>query len=210
MNENEKSLFRLCSDVNFDKETALSLIKAVDINKELVEDERYLNIKSTFLSRASAYANIEMVRLLLENGSNPNLIHYEDTPALQENIFWDMQYHLSDDIDEENEIGLQIAQLMLDYGADPGIVIDEEDLFSYVLSAVFNDDDHKVLCEYRSRFLILLIAYGGANSNCKPEIIKEFDKSNMAQYRFNFVPADDGHHLTGEITDGNGEVFAIV
>ena len=210
MNENEKSLFRLCSDVNFDKETALSLIKAVDINKELVEDERYLNIKSTFLSRASAYANIEMVRLLLENGANPNLIHYEDTPALQENIFWDMQYHLSDDIDEENEIGLQIAQLMLEYGADPGIVIDEEDLFSYVLSAVFNDDGHKVLCEYRSRFLILLIAYGGANSYCKPEIIKEFDKSNMAQYRFNFVPADDGHHLTGEITDGNGEVFAIV
>ena len=209
MNENEKSLFRLCSDVNFDKETALSLIKAVDINKELVEDERYLNIKSTFLSRASAYANIEMVRLLLENGSNPNLIHYEDTPALQENIFWDMQYHLSDDIDEENEIGLQIAQLMLDYGADPGIVIDEEDLFSYVLFAVF-DDDHEVLREYRRRFLILLIAYGGSNNYCKPEIIKEFDKSNMVQYRFKLVPTGNRYRLTGEIIDGNGEVFAIV
>lgn len=209
MNENEKSLFRLCSDVNFDKETALSLIKAVDINKELVEDERYLNIKSTFLSRASAYANIEMVRLLLENGADPNFILCADKPLYQENPFWDMQYPVSDDA-AENETGLQIAQLMLEYWADPGIIIDEEDLFSYVLSAVFNDDDHKVLCEYRSRFLILLIAYGGANSYCKPEIIKEFDKSNMAQYRFNFVPADDGHHLTGEITDGNGEVFAIV
>ena len=165
MNENEKSLFRLCSDVNFDKETALSLIKAVDINKELVEDERYLNIKSTFLSRASAYANIEMVHLLLENGADPNFILCADKPLYQENPFWDMQYPVSDDA-AENETGLQIAQLMLEYGADPGIIIDEEDLFSYVLSAVFNDDDHKVLCEYRSRFLILLIAYGGANSYC--------------------------------------------
>ena len=150
-----------------------------------------------------------MVRLLLENGADPNFILCADKPLYQENPFWDMQYPVSDDA-AENETGLQIAQLMLEYGADPGIIIDEEDLFSYVLSAVFNDDDHKVLCEYRSRFLILLIAYGGANSYCKPEIIKEFDKSNMAQYRFNFVPADDGHHLTGEITDGNGEVFAIV
>ena len=209
MNENEKSLFRLCSDVNFDKETALSLIKAVDINKELVEDERYLNIKSTFLSRASAYANIEMVRLLLENGADPNFILCADKPLYQENPFWDMQYPVSDDA-AENETGLQIAQLMLEYWADPGIIIDEEDLFSYVLSAVFNDDDHKVLCEYRSRFLILLIAYGGANSYCKPEIIKDFDKSNMAQYRFNLVPAGDRYHLTGEIVDGKGEVIAIV
>ena len=67
-----------------------------------------------------------------------------------------------------------------------------------------------MLWEYRSRFLILLIAYGGANSYCKPEIIKDFDKSNMAQYRFNLVSAEDGYHLAGEIVDGNGEVFAIV
>ena len=209
MNENEKSLFRLCSDVNFDKETALSLIKAVDINKELVEDERYLNIKSTFLSRASAYANIEMVRLLLENGADPNFILCADKPLYQENPFWDMQYPVSDDA-AENETGLQIAQLMLEYWADPGIIIDEEDLFSYVLFAVFDDDDHEVLREYRRRFLILLIAYGGSNNYCKPEIIKDFDKSNMAQYRFKLVPTGNRYRFTGEIIDGNGEVFAIV
>ena len=210
MNENEKTLLRLCSDISFYKENAISLIKSVDINKELIEDERHPNSKSTFLSKAYSYANIEMVRLLLENGANPNLIHFEGTPALQENVFWDMQYNLCDDNDEENEIGLQIAQLMLEYGADPSITIDKEDLFSYVLSAVFNDDDPKVLWNYRSRFLILLIAYGGSNSYCKPEIIKEFDKTDMSQYRFKLVSAGDGYHFSGEIVDGKGEVIAIV
>lgn len=208
MNENEKSLFRLCSDVNFDKETALSLIKAVDINKELVEDERYLNIKSTFLSRASAYANIEMVRLLLENGADPNFILCADKPLYQENPFWDMQYPVSDDA-AENETGLQIAQLMLDYGASPAIELEGEDLFSYVVFGVFNDD-RDTSWEYLCRFLIMLVAYGASNDYCHPEILKKFDKSYMAQYRLNLVPVGDGYHLTGEITDGNGEVIAIV
>ena len=208
MNENEKSLFRLCSDVNFDKETALSLIKAVDINKELVEDERYLNIKSTFLSRASAYANIEMVRLLLENGADPNFILCADKPLYQENPFWDMQYPVSDDA-AENETGLQIAQLMLDYGASPAIELEGEDLFSYVVFGVFNDD-RDTSWEYLCRFLIMLVAYGASNDYCHPEILKKFDKSYMAQYRLNLLPVGDGYHLTGEITDGNSEVIAIV
>ena len=208
MNENEKILLRLCSDVNFDKETALSLIKAVDINKELVEDERYLNIKSTFLSRASAYANIEMVRLLLENGADPNFILCADKPLYQENPFWDMQYPVSDDA-AENETGLQIAQLMLDYGASPAIELEGEDLFSYVVFGVFNDD-RDTSWEYLCRFLIMLVAYGASNDYCHPEILKEFDKSYMAQYRLNLLPVGDGYHLTGEITDGNGEVIAIV
>ena len=208
MNENEKSLFRLCSDVNFDKETALSLIKAVDINKELVENERYLNIKSTFLSRASAYANIEMVRLLLENGADPNFILCADKPLYQENPFWDMQYPVSDDA-AENETGLQIAQLMLDYGASPAIELEGEDLFSYVVFGVFNDD-RDTSWEYLCRFLIMLVAYGASNDYCHPEILKKFDKSYMAQYRLNLVPVGDGYHLTGEITDGKGEVIAIV
>lgn len=209
MNEKEKTLFRLCADENFDKETAQKLIDEMDISKELIEDERYPGITTTFLSQAAMHINIEMVRLLLENGADPNFILCADKPLYQENPFWDMQYPVSDD-GAENETGLQIAQLMLDYGASPAIEMDGEDLFSYVLYAVFNDDDYKILWEYRSSFLILLIAYGGSNDFCRPEILKEFDKSNMAQYRFNFVPADDGYHLTGEITDGNGEVFAIV
>lgn len=208
MNKKEKALFRLCAAENFDKETAQKLIDETDISKELIEDERYPGITTTFLSQAAMHINIEMVRLLLENGADPNFILCADKPLYQENPFWDMQYPVSDDA-AENETGLQIAQLMLEYGADPGIVIDEEDLFSYVLFAVF-DDDHEVLREYRRRFLILLIAYGGSNNYCKPEIIKEFDKSNMAQYRFKLVPTGNRYRLTGEIIDGNGEVFAIV
>lgn len=208
MNENEKILLRLCSDVNFDKETAQKLIDETDISKELIEDERYPGITTTFLSQAAMHINIEMVRLLLENGADPNFILCADKPLYQENPFWDMQYPVSDDA-AENETGLQIAQLMLDYGASPAIELEGEDLFSYVVFGVFNDD-RDTSWEYLCRFLIMLVAYGASNDYCHPEILKKFDKSNMAQYRLNLVPVGDGYHLTGEITDGNGEVIAIV
>ena len=86
----------------------------------------------------------------------------------------------------------------------------DEELFSYVLNAVFNDFDEGRLLEYRSRFLILLIAYGGHNRYCKPEILISFDKTNMEQYDFAFVKCPDNYHLTGEILDAEYNVVATV
>ena len=167
MNEKEKALFRLCADENFDKPTAQKLIAETDINKEHIKDERYTGITTTFLPQAAMHINIEMVRLLLENGADPNFILCSDKPLYQENPFWDMQYPVSDNA-AENETGLQIAQLMLDYGASPAIEL-EEDLFSYVVSGVFNDD-RDTSWEYLCRFLIMLVAYDASNDYCLKEI----------------------------------------
>ena len=108
-----------------------------------------------------------------------------------------------------DETRLKIANLLLEYGANPCMIVEDEDLFSYVLYAVFNDDPGHLL-DYRSRFFILLIAYGGKNNYCNPEIIKPFDKSNMLQYKFLHVPVGDGYHLTGAIVDANYEVVAKI
>ena len=202
-------LLKLCSDPLFEKGEAVALIRNLNLNEEIV-DMQHPNSRTTFLMEATRNANLEMVRLLLENGADPNFILYEDKPLWRENPFWDLQYNDFGETEEENEIGLQMAQLMLEYGADPNITLDDGDLFSYVCFAVFNDDDTPELCEYRSRFFILLIAYGGSNSYCKPNIISSFDKSHMNQYRFSYVPCDDGYHLTGAILDQNYNVVATV
>ena len=109
-----------------------------------------------------------------------------------------------------DNLNLRIAQLLLEYGADTNIAPEDEDLFSYVLFAVFNDGDTGRLLEYRIRFLILLVAYGGCNDYCKPEILIPFDKSNMEQYDFSFVKCPDNYHLRGEILDADYNVVAIV
>ena len=58
--------------------------------------------------------------------------------------------------------------------------------------------------------MILLVAYGGHNEYCKPEILIHFDKNNMEQYDFSFVKCPDNYHLRGEILDANYDVVARV
>lgn len=205
----EKELLSMCADLQFDAVKATKLAKYVELNQELPDPE-YPSSRTSFLAVARFHANIEMVRILLQCGADPNFILYADKPLYRETPFWDLQYNDYGETEEENEVGLQMAQLMLDYGADPNIDLDDGDLFSYVCSAIFNDDDEIGLLRYRSRFFILLVAYGGKSKNCQPDILKPFDKSNMAQYQFRFVPCGDGYHLTGEIVDGNFEVVAKI
>ena len=118
-----------------------------------------------------------------------------------------MQYDDGED-DEANEQRLELAQLMLAYGADPRINIDNtEDLFSYVRDKIF-EDRGEPSWEYLSRFFILLIAYGGGTKTYKPPIFKEFDKRDMKQYTFINRATDDGL-LFGQIIDKNGIVAEV-
>ena len=210
--ENEaQRLLELCKTEDFDTNEATRLISLLDVN-EPVSDPSWKGHKTSFLKVCSDNTNLKMAKLLLENGADPNIKVEEENP------FWNMQYNdYSDDAYEDgnyayqsDEKRLAIAQLMLVHGADPCIVVEDEDLFSYVLYAVFNDDYGR-LWEYRSRFFVLLVAYGGKNNCCKPEIIKPFDKNNMHKYKFYCVPAGDGYHFTGgEIVDEGHEVVARI
>lgn len=205
----EKELLSMCADLQFDAVKAAEIAKHIELNQEF-PDPGYPSLRTSFLAVARFHANIEMVRILLQCGADPNFILYADKPLYCETPFWDLQYNDYGETEEENEVGLQMAQLMLDYGANPNIVLDDDDLFSYVCSAIFNDDYDTDFFQYHSRFFILLVAYGGSSNYCQPDILKPFDRSNMAQYRFRFVPCGDGYHLTGEIVDENLEVVAKI
>ena len=209
--ENEaQRLLELCKTEDFDTNEVTRLISLLDVN-EPVSDPSWKGHKTSFLKECSDNTNLKMAKLLLENGADPNIKVEEENP------FWDMQYNdYSDDAYEDDNYAYQsdekrlaIAQLMLEHGADPCIAVEDEDLFSYVLYEVFNGDSGH-LWEYRTRFFILLVAYGGKNSYCIPDIIKPFDKNKVTEYDFVLVPAGDGYHYTGNIVDENYEIVAKI
>lgn len=208
-----KRLFELCQNENFEISEAENLISQIDINKIVLDPTYSWERKTTFLAEATSNSNLKMTEILLANGADPNMVCNDENP------FWDLQYNeYPDAVYEKNDENLayqcdkkrlQIAQLMLEHGADPCMVVEGDILFSYVAEAVFNDDYDR-LWEYRSRFLILLVAYGGKSNYCTPKIIKPFDRNKLLNYRFVCVPVGDGYHVTGEILDENREVIAEI
>ena len=196
-------LEKMISNKTFDLEKAETLIEHINVNQEFATRE--YNCKTTLLEWASMWANLPMVELLLKHGADPNQFFNHD-----ESTLWNLQYN-DGETDEENEQRLLIAQRLLEYGADPLVDPDKtgEPLLDYVVFAVFNDDDAEDLWNYRSRFLILLVAFGAKSKYCIPRIVGEFDKANMKQYAFFMVPEGNGKY-SGVITDGEGNDVAYV
>lgn len=220
MTERINELYLMCQDNDFSMSRAMELVCGMDVNQPF-DDPKYKGNLTTFLSAACLHTNLRMAKLLLENGADPNYILYADRPGWQENPFWNLQYcvysedfykmndenkRIADAADEDN---LEIARLCLEYGANPHLKLEGDDLFSYVLYEVVNGEDDFRMLEYRSRFLILLIAYGGKNDYYHPEILKPFDKQNMKQYEFVRFPVGEyGCVSVEEIVDENYEIVA--
>ena len=194
---------KMISNKTFDLEKAETLIEHINVNQEFATRE--YNCKTTILEWASMWANLPMVELLLKHGADPNRFFNHD-----ESTLWNLQYN-DGETDEENEQRLLIAQRLLEYGADPLADPDKigKPLLDYVVFAVFNYDDAEDLWNYRSRFLILLVAFGAKSKYCIPRIVGEFDKTNMKQYDFFMVPEGNGKY-SGVITDGQGNDVAYV
>ncbi len=206
----KKAYFELtdmCSDLNFDTNRATELIKEVNINQVIdthkIGDAYY---PTTLLEAAILNFNISMVKLLLANGANPNFI---DDLNRVDPVLWNLQYPSDSNTEKDNNTQLKITQLLLENDASPLIESERECLFNYVCFATFNDD-YDYIWEYRSRFFILLIAYGGKSEYCTPVILKPFDMKSLDQYRFYLVPCDDGYHLTGKVVDKNDTTIATV
>ena len=196
-------LEKMIINKTFGLEKAETVIERINVNQEFATRE--YNCKTTLLEWASMWANLPMVELLLKHGADPNQFFNHN-----ESTLWNLQYN-DGETDEENEQRLLIAQRLLEYGADPLVDPDKtgEPLLDYVVFAVFNDDDAEDLWNYRSRFLILLVAFGAKSKYCIPRIVGEFDKANMKQYAFFMVPEGNGKY-SGVITDGEGNDVAYV
>ena len=143
-------LEKMCSDADFDKERASELLKKItDVDQEFL-DSKY-KAKSTLLDLAAKWSNYEMVKLLLKNGANPNLVYDNGT----ENALWNLQYTEEDA--EENKIRLDIVKLLLKYGANPNIIVDGEGLLEYAISLC--GEDVGIQADYRWKFIRLLENY---------------------------------------------------
>ena len=94
-----------------------------------------------------------MVKLLLKNGADPNLVYDNES----ENVLWNLQY--ADGIDEaENNIRLDIVKVLLEHGANPHLKVDGEDLLDWAIS-YYGEEDEGIQAEYRWKFICLLEDY---------------------------------------------------
>lgn len=161
---------------------------------------------TTYLYEAQSYNNLEAVRLLLDNGADPN---YENLDLINDCALWDLQYLW--DGEDGTSIRYEIAKLFFEYGADPNIISEDESLYDWVVNAVFNE-----MGEYgwafRRDFLKLLVIYGGGGKGCypKPDISAPIDKSRIDEYSIQFTRNPDGYHIDGWLVDPDGVKLAEV
>ena len=201
MNAIINELNSMCWSIKFDADRAVELLKKIDPNE--VYDNLSANgsvYRTTLLGRAIANQNIEMLKILLENGADPNFV---DPEMEADTAFWDLKYPSFSE--SEDKVRLEMMQIMLEYGASPTLVEDENDLLSHVFFEVWSgryEDNWEYIC----KVFVLLVAYGGKSDYCKPEIIKPFNKKKMSQYRLDPQKHEDGYH----IIDGKGTLMARV
>ena len=181
-----QKLEKMCDQKYFDRNKAVHLIRQVNVNREFpsVDHPWYTTV---LLANAEKASNLPMTELLLHNGADPNVLcgEYKSSPFCSLQFEGVMEH-------QDDEERLKMAQLFLEYGADPQIDPNRSggSLFDYVTYSVFNettedyDEDYLV---YHSRFLILLVAYGASSDYCTPCVTGVFDKTDMSQYAFDLL-----------------------
>lgn len=199
-----KQLSEMCCDLNFNKEKAIELIRQVDVN-QIYNDPKY-SFQTTLLNDAVENYNVEMVKLLLENGADPNKV-FADTEC----VLWDLHYMCGDN-DEEGEKNLLMAHLLLEYGADPMIEPDPQDcnLLSEICFDISEKDSDIRTWEYQCRFLILLVAYGARTDLFQPKLLENFDRKKARTYSLVFLKEKFENYYISEIRDENQNVVAYV
>lgn len=142
----------MCRDPNFDTARAAEILTQMNPDQEFVSCRwEEIPYPSTLMKEAAMSGNVKMAKMLLDAGANPNQIFDNGT----ENVLWDLQY-ADGETPEENENRLCIARLLLEYGANPRIKIeDDEDLLRWATFCWCEFDDGEQAI-YRDRFIRLL------------------------------------------------------
>lgn len=162
-----EELLALIEKIPFDSARALEIIKGIENIDEVIVDFSWLKsgITTTYLERACGVSNLEAVRVLLDNGADPN---FDDE---EENIcpFWDLMYpeifakDYSGDRteDEVNAARLEIVKLFLEHGANPNMKpsSESETLYEWAVYRTYENYD------YGDAYLRLMESYGGKMRN---------------------------------------------
>lgn len=107
--------------------------------------------EASFLFIALFYENLDVIRILLENGADPNGRDFSEEPAI-----WELQYEY-----ENSEYGLQAAKLLLEHGADPNIEWEGQGFYYYVNTKPLDLISCKKEFDYLMSLCSLLEEYGG-------------------------------------------------
>ena len=160
-NEYVQEFVRLVFEESTDSEQLVNLIQKVGINavfpaQVLWKDDGGKVHESdlrgeTFLTLALFYKNEYVLRILLENGADPNQRDGDECPPI-----WDLQYEWDDP-----EFGLRATKMLLDYGADPNIVWENEGFYYYVDTKPADWVDSDQEWDYLQTLCDLLEEYGG-------------------------------------------------
>ena len=204
MNAIISELDAMCWAVKFDQDRAVELLKCIDPNEvyNYVPPHGGIPYRTTLLYRAVSNQNVDMMKLLLENGADPNFV---DPEKEANTVMWDLMCPgLSE---SESKVRLEMAQIMLEYGASPVLVDDPEgnDLLSHVFFQIWADS-YNDNWDYLCKFFILLVAYNGESKYCKPIIKKPFNKKKMEQYHLEAQENKESYH----IVNNRGTVIAAI
>ena len=196
------ALIDMCRMISCDVSSAKALLSDVEVNARFITKtpDTQIAYQTTLLAEAAQAGNIDMVKLLLQDGADPNLIP-EDEPIL---------YMLELPEDEEpslcDERRLAIVELLLQSGADPLVKWEAESILDDACFEVFNTVTGYDR-EYMKRFLLLLILYGGTSDYCNVQFYQSPDLKNTLQYHMFLIQRNDGF-LYGEIRDDSGNIVA--
>lgn len=146
--DNDQLLLDICKRVGVNTLFPCQLLCHSTVENEIIQ----LEIDETsFLLIALNYQNEDVIRLLLENGADPNGITSDGEPPL-----WELQYEY-----DNPEYGLRITKLLLDYGADPNIKWETEGFYTYVDTKDVDLIQSKEELDYLMNLTELLEKYGG-------------------------------------------------
>ncbi len=176
------------------------VMKIESINEPILDEKGY---STTYLYEAVGESNLTAVRVLLDNGADPN---FSNTDLFGDCPLWVLQY--CDTNYDNPKIRYQIAKEFFRHGADPNLTPDGEveSLYDYVLFKVFDGDIVGSEFDYLLSFFKLLIAYGGGGKGYrKPILSEEIDKDRIDDYQIELEMCDDNYHIKGYVVNPEGE-----
>ena len=194
----DKELMDLLRHSSDEEAIRRKVLEVGDLNQPIIDEQ---DTSTTYLYEAVGENNLAAVKVLLDNGADPN---YVNNDLIGDCALWDLQYW--DVENEDPNIKYQIAKAFFQHGADPNIIPEagEENLYEFVMYKVFNEGVDKDW-DYLLNFYKLLVAYGGGGMGYpKPKFWEEIDRDRIDEYRIEFVLCDD-YHIDGYVIDPDGK-----